>query len=345
MNRFPFVAIVILNWNGLRHLQQFLPSVTASTYPNFKIIVADNASTDDSVTFLKAHYPQIEVYVFEENFGFAKGYNEVLKKLEADYYLLLNSDVEVTPGWLQPMVALLEQGKTFAACQPKILSYSHKERFEYAGSAGGWIDAFGYPFARGRVFDFCEEDTGQYNTTQRVFWASGAALLIKSAAFHVVNGFDESFFAHQEEIDMCWRLQLRGYTLFCCPQSVVYHLGGGTLPKGNSMKTFLNFRNNLMMLSKNMHRSERWWKIPFRLFLDQVSAFKGLIAGDGGYFIAIAQAHVAFYYWLLFKKKKHVENKQKIKFLTGVYPHNIVWQHFVKKRNRFAQLVNNNKVN
>lgn len=345
LNAAPFVAIVILNWNGRRHLQQFLPSVLASTYTNYKVVVADNASTDDSITFLKAHYPQVELLVLPTNYGFAKGYNEALKNIAADYYMLLNSDVEVTPDWLQPMIALLEKDKTYAACQPKLLSFQQKILFEYAGAAGGWIDAFGYPFARGRIFDICERDNGQYDCTQEVFWASGAALLIKSSAFHAADGFDEMFFAHQEEIDLCWRLQLQGYTILCCPDAVVYHVGGGTLPRGNSRKTFLNFRNNLMMLAKNLHRSEAWWKIPFRMVLDYLSALKGLLSGDAGYFVTILKAHAAFYKWIFFKTPIRNGKEKKLKRLEGVYGHNIVWQHFGKKKNTFSEIVKQNENN
>ena len=292
---FPSVAIVILNWNGKHYLQQFLPSVLSTEYPNYRIVVADNGSADDSVNFLKTNYPQIGIIQLQKNFGFAKGYNEALKEVTADYYLLLNSDVEVTPGWLSPMISLLEQDLDYAACQPKLLSFKNKKLFEYAGAAGGWLDAYGYPFARGRVFDICEEDNGQYDETAEVFWASGAALLIKTEAFHKMKGFDEYFFAHQEEIDLCWRMQLAGYKIFCCPQSIVYHVGGGTLPRGNSRKTFLNFRNNQIMLAKNLPPSEKWWKIPYRMMLDYISAFKGLLSGDGGYFIAIFTAHLGFF--------------------------------------------------
>ena len=335
----PLVAIVILNWNGRHHLQQFLPSVLATTYANFKIIVADNASSDDSVAFLKQHYPGVDILQLEENWGFAKGYNLALQQVEADYYMLLNSDVEVTPGWLQPMVAILEEAENKVACQPKILAYKNKSLFEYAGAGGGWLDAFGYPFARGRIFDYCETDQGQYDETAEIFWASGAAMLIKSSAFHLVGGFDDYFFAHQEEIDLCWRLQLQNKKLFCCPQSVVYHVGGGTLPRGNSRKTFLNFRNNLIMLAKNLPWSEKWWKIPFRLMLDNVSGLKGLLSGDGGYFLALLQAHWGFYDWVLFKRKKRGYERKRLRLLQGVFPHNIVWQHFVKGKKTFQQIV------
>lgn len=335
----PSVAIVILNWNGKHYLQQFLPSVTKTTYPNYRIIVADNASSDQSLSFLKSEYPEIEILAFKENLGFAGGYNEALQHVKSDYYLLLNSDVEVQPGWLEPMVALLESDKSRAACQPKILSYHNKHLFEYAGACGGWLDEFGYPFARGRVFDVCEIDNAQYDTAEQVFWATGAAMLIRTEVFHQMHGFDEYFFAHQEEIDLCWRIQLAGYKVFCCPQSVVYHVGGGTLPRGNSRKTLLNFRNNQIMLAKNLCWSEKWWKIPFRLMLDQVSALKGLLSGEGGYFIAIWKAHLAFCYWIVFGNKKwKAKNRVPMRQLTGVYHGNLAWQHFVRKKKLFSEI-------
>ncbi len=336
----PSVAIVILNWNGKHYLEQFLPSVLTTRYQNFRVVVADNASTDDTVSFLRANYPQIEIIQLKKNFGFAKGYNEALKEVSSDYYVLLNSDVEITPGWLQPIIELLEQDIEYAACQPKILSYKTRNLFEYAGAGGGWLDAYGYPFARGRIFDICEEDRGQYDDTTEVFWATGASLIIKSKIFHQMNGFDEYFFAHQEEIDLCWRMQLAGYKIFCCPKAVVYHVGGGTLPRGNSLKTFLNFRNNQVMLAKNLPFKEKWWKIPFRLILDDVSALKGLFAGDGGYFLAIINAHFAFFYWLFFKRQKRRDVKRRrMAQLNGYYKGNIAWQHFIKKKTLFTQIV------
>lgn len=335
----PLVAIVILNWNGRHHLQQFLPSVLTTSYPNYQLIVADNASTDDSIPFLQQKYPHVKILQLEKNFGFAGGYNKALQQVNADYYMLLNSDVEVSHDWLQPMVAVLQQQNDAAACQPKILAYKTKELFEYAGAGGGWLDALGYPFARGRIFDYCEADEGQYDTTTEVFWASGAAMLIKSNDYHSAGGFDEYFFAHQEEIDLCWRLQLKGKRIFCCPQSQIYHEGGGTLPRGNSRKTFLNFRNNLIMLAKNLHWSEKWWKIPFRIMLDNISALKGLLSGDGGYFIALLKAHWAFYNWILFHKKNRSDDLKRMASLSGVYSHNIVWQHFVKGKKRFSEIV------
>ena len=338
MHHLPSVAVVILNWNGIQFLQQFLPSVLASTYQNYKVVVADNASTDESISFLQNNYPQIEIIQLDQNFGFAKGYNEALKKVQADYFVLLNSDVEVTPGWLQPMIELLETNPKYGACQPKLLDYNKRNFFEYAGACGGWIDCYGYPFARGRMFDICEEDKGQYDNTQQIFWGSGAALLVRSSAFRAVHGFDEFFFAHQEEIDLCWRMQLSGYKIFCCPQSIVYHVGGGTLPKGNPRKVFLNFRNNHIMLWKNLPLSEKWWKVPFRLVLDWISALKGLLTGDEGYFFAILKAHAGFAKWVFGKERKKDDyEKRKLKTMEGVYKGNIVWEYFVRKRKTFSE--------
>ena len=253
---------------------------------------------------LETNYPSLRVIRLSTNYGFAKGYNKALKQVRADYYMILNSDVEVHSDWIEPMVVLLESDQTIAACQPKVLSYRNKKLFEYAGAAGGWIDKFGYPFAKGRVFDICEEDHGQYDDVSFIFWVSGAAMFIRSDVFHEVKGFDEYFFAHQEEIDLCWRIQLAGYKLSSCPQSVVYHLGGGTLPRGNTKKTYLNFRNNLIMLAKNLPWSQKWWKIPFRIFLDTVSATKGLI--DRGWRLFSRYCPGAF----CFSKMDLIETKQ-----------------------------------
>ena len=334
---------MILNWNGKLHLQRFLPSVLETQYSNYRVVVADNASTDDSIAFLKENHPQVELLILPENFGFAKGYNEALKQVTADYYVLLNSDVEVTPNWLLPIVDLLGQDVTYAACQPKILAYKNKNLFEYAGAGGGWLDAYGYPFARGRIFDICEEDKGQFDKSEKVFWATGAALVIRSDVFHKVKGFDEYFFAHQEEIDLCWRIQLAGYSVHVCPQSVVYHVGGGTLPRGNSKKTYLNFRNNQIMLAKNLPWIEKW-KIPYRLALDQVSALKGLLSGDAGYFLSIIEAHLAFMYWIVFGNKRwKPERRRSITKLNGVFRGNLVWQHFVLKKKTFNEIVTQKK--
>jgi len=312
----------------------------ATTYANFRVVVVDNASTDDSVDFLRSFYPQIEVIILSQNFGFAKGYNEGLRQVHADYYVLLNSDVEVSSDWLEPMVSLLEQDEQNAACQPKLLAFHQKDLLEYAGAAGGWIDSLGYPFARGRVFDTCETDKGQYDDTDEIFWASGAALMIKSHVFHQVKGFDDFFFAHQEEIDLCWRIHLAGYKIFSCPQVVVYHVGGGTLPKGSARKTFLNFRNNNIMLAKNLPFREKWWKLPARLLLDQVTAFKELIGGDRQYFGAVQRAHVAFLKWLFtVKKTKSTTVAKSMNEIAGVYSGSVIWQYFIKGKKKFSEIV------
>lgn len=333
------VAIVILNWNGKRFLEQFLPSVMRTSYGHFEVIVADNASTDDSVAWLRQTYPAIRIIQLDRNYGFAKGYNEALKQVKADYYILLNSDVEVTPGWLDPMVALLDTNPGVAACQPKILSWHNKTQFEYAGAAGGWMDHLGYPFSRGRIFDVCETDHGQYDESEPIFWASGAALFIRSSIFHEQHGFDEYFFAHMEEIDLCWRIQLSGKEIWATPASVVYHVGGGTLPKGNSRKVFLNFRNNHIMLAKNLPVLRAIWLIPFRFCLDGITALKGLLSGDAGQFAAIIKGHFAFINWLFFHQRKSVFQVGRQGKLRGYLAKSVVWQHFVKKKNSFAEII------
>lgn len=338
----PLVAIVILNWNGKKYLEKFLPILLASSYPNKKIIVADNASTDDSVNYLCAHFPSVEIICNTANEGFAKGYNTALKKVKADYYVLLNSDVEVTPGWIEPIISLMENDTSIGACQPKLRSYNDRTHFEYAGAAGGWLDEFGYPFSRGRIFDFTEEDTGQYENAEPCFWASGAALFVRPKLYHQLGGLDEYFFAHQEEIDFCWRLQLAGYKVFVEPASVVYHIGGGTLPKANNLKVFLNFRNNLIMLAKNLSFKEAVWRLSVRILLDGVAAWKGLFSGNAGYCLAITKAHIHFVKWCLVDKKHSVFPASKKGELHGLYKGSAVWQHFVKKKTKFSEIVQRN---
>lgn len=335
----PTIAIVILNYNGRRYLEQFLPFVTANVCPGGEVIVADNGSTDDSLAFLEAHYPGLRVILLDRNYGFAGGYNMALQQVQSDYYVLLNSDVEVTPGWMEPIVGLMESDATIGACQPKIRMYADREFFEYAGAAGGWLDYLGYPFARGRIFDVCEKDEGQYNETVPIFWASGAALFIRSKLWHELGGLENFFFAHQEEIDLCWRMQLAGYRVYCCPQSVVFHVGGGTLPKGNERKVFLNFRNNLIMMAKCLPAEQWLWKIPVRFLLDSVSAWKSLFAGEAVYFWAILEAHLAFFKWLVVSRRKSLFPPKKRGKLLGWYTGSVVWQYFVKGKKTFAEIV------
>ena len=335
----PTIAIVILNYKGRRYLEQFLPFVTANVCPGGEVIVADNGSTDDSLAFLEQHYPGLRVILLDRNYGFAGGYNMALQQVQSDYYVLLNSDVEVTPGWMEPIVGLMESDVTIGACMPKIRMYADREFFEYAGAAGGWLDYLGYPFARGRIFDVCEKDEGQYNETVPIFWASGAALFIRSKLWHELGGLENFFFAHQEEIDLCWRMQLAGYRVYCCPQSVVFHVGGGTLPKGNERKVFLNFRNNLIMMAKCLPAEQWLWKIPVRFLLDSVSAWKSLFAGEAVYFWAILEAHLAFFKWLVVSRRKSLFPPKKRGKLLGWYTGSVVWQYFVKGKKTFAEIV------
>ncbi len=337
----PSVAVVILNWNGKKFLEQFLPFLKASVYENLHIVVADNASSDDSVLYLQSHHPDITLVHNSTNEGFAKGYNSALQHVQADYYVLLNSDVEVTPDWINPVIALMESDAAIAACQPRILSWHDKTRFEYAGAAGGWMDDFGYLFCRGRIFEVCEKDNGQYNDSRPVFWASGCALFIRSEVFHQMNGFDEFFFAHQEEVDLCWRIQLAGYKVYVCPSSIVYHVGGGTLPQGNPRKVYFNYRNSLVMLAKNYGWAEKCRKLPFRMILDGVAAIQELLKGNATYFFTVIKAHFHFYGWLFSKKDRRFQPVQHNKPLKGVYKGSIVWQYFIKKRTLFSQIVDN----
>ena len=319
-------------------MEQFLPSVVATDYPNLEIIVADNGSTDDSIRFLQKNYPTVGLLQSPTNEGFAGGYNWALKRVAATYYVLLNSDVEVSPNWVSPIIELMESDHSIAACQPKICSYQNKHLFEYAGASGGWIDFLGYPFSRGRVFDVCEPDNGQYNDISPIFWASGASLFIRSAVFHEMKGFDSYFFAHQEEIDLCWRMQLKGYKIMVCPSSFVYHVGAGTLPRGGK-KVYLNFRNNLIMLCKNLPLKELIWKLPFRILLDSISAWKGLLTGDIWFFTAIIRAHSGFYYWLISRFRPSQNTRVSMVSLGGVYNRSVVWNYFIDQKKRFLEII------
>jgi GT2 family glycosyltransferase len=339
LDSLPSVAVVILNWNGKHFLEKFLPSVVASDYDNLSVIVADNASTDDSVLFLQKSFPSVRILHNPVNEGFAKGYNSALKQVSADYYVLLNSDVEVTKDWIKPIVSFMESDKAIAACQPKILSYNEKNKFEYAGASGGWIDKYGYPFNRGRVFDFCETDEGQYDDISEIFWATGAALFVRANVFHELNGFDESFFAHQEEIDLCWRMKRAGYKIYVVPSSVVYHVGGGTLPVGNERKVFLNFRNNLAMLAKNLSPSEKIIKISYRIFLDNIAALQALGKKDLKTFRSIQKAHFAFIKWNMRRNKEDGLRKMKLKKLSGVYNGSVVKKFFIEKKRTFSEII------
>ncbi|MFP5470235.1 MAG: glycosyltransferase family 2 protein [Bacteroidia bacterium] len=333
-------AVVILNWNGKHHLERFLPSVISHT--KSKIIVADNASTDDSISFLKEHYPQINIIKNEKNYGFALGYSEALKQIQGkyEYYILLNSDVEVTENWDTHLITLLENNKDVAVCQAKILSVNEKDFFEYGGASGGFIDKLGYMFCRGRIFTHQEKDEQQYNTTQEIFWASGACFAIRANLFHQFNGFDADYYAHMEEIDLCWRLKLSGHKIFVEPKSVVYHLGGGSLQYESPFKTYLNFRNNLLLLVKNDASNWLFFKIIFRLKLDGLAGLRFLLQGKFRLMFSIIHAHFGFYKRLPKYLKKRKENLKHTssKNLVGLYNRSVIWQFFAKGKRKFSEL-------
>ena len=325
------VAVVILNFNGEKLLPQFLPSVITNS-GNATIIVADNASTDQSLNILQ-HFPSVKIIQLEKNYGFCGGYNRALKQVEAKYYVLLNSDVEVTKGWLDPLITLLDSDSSIAAVQPKILAYKQQDHFEYAGAGGGFIDSFGYPFCRGRVFDTCEKDVGQYNDTREVFWATGACFIIRSETYHVLGGLDEDFFAHMEEIDLCWRIQRAGLRVFYCGASYVYHLGAGTLQRSNPRKTYLNFRNGLSLLFKNWSTGNLWVKLPIRFMLDYAAAFKFLISGSTADAVAVLKAHRDFLsHFNTIRIKRKILLDRYPPTAKNFYKGLILWQYFVLGR-------------
>jgi len=335
------VSIVILNWNGLGFLQKFLPTLIKYTpQSGAEIVVADNGSTDSSMEFMEKEHPSIRTLRLEKNYGFSGGYNRALEQIDSSYFLLLNSDIEVTEGWLDPLLKAMEDDQRVAACTPKILNYQQKSYFEYAGAAGGFIDRFGYPFCRGRIFDALEEDRGQYDDSTELFWGTGACLLIRSHLWKTVGGLDEQFFAHMEEIDLCWRLKRMGHVILSVPSSRVYHVGGGTLERGHPMKTFLNFRNNLLLLYKNLPQKQRGITILVRMIFDGISALRFLLQGAFKDFRAVLRAHRAFYgmkgsYRGTNKKNKTGRNNV---IVSGIYPGSIVADFFLLGKKRFTQL-------
>jgi hypothetical protein len=342
----PSVGVVILNYNGRNFLEKYLPSVLATTYPNTKIYVADNASKDDSVNFIFENFPSVEVIELPENYGFAKGYNMALKNLDPDYFVLLNSDVKVPENWLEPLVEMLESDKTIAAIQPKIRALNEPEYFEYAGAAGGWIDYLGYPFCRGRIFSTVEKDRGQYDQVSEIFWASGACMVVRAPLFTGFGGFDNDFFAHLEEIDLCWRFKRAGYKIKFCPKSVVWHLGGGTLAYHSPYKTYLNFRNSLYTILKNETVLKTAIKIPIRLVLDVVAALSFLLQGRWLHAQAVVGAFLTFLLALVTFIKKRIELElliDKVRILPqsnrqGVLPKSIVFQYFALQKKIFSKL-------
>jgi hypothetical protein len=343
---YPKVAVVILNYNGKHWLEKFLPDVIGhNTYPNSEIIIADNASTDNSVEYIRTQFSQIRFIQNPENNGYAGGYNEALRQIDADYYVLLNSDVEVTQNWIENIVTYMESDKLIAAAQPKILSFTERTKFEYAGAAGGFLDKYGYPFCRGRIFDTCEEDTGQYNTNSEIFWASGACLFIKADLFHKAGGLDADFFAHMEEIDLCWRLKNLGYKIGYCAESVVYHVGGGTLDKSNPKKLFLNFRNNRAMIYKNANFLNILYIEIVRDFLDLAAVLVAVLKGNLPEAKAVTRG--VWHYFksighILHSKRKEINHQKKIHpgnpNKTGIYRSSIVFTYYIRKIKVFSKL-------
>jgi GT2 family glycosyltransferase len=327
------IAVVILNWNGKKLLEQFLPSVVEFS-KEATVYMADNASTDESIAFVKREFPTVKIIQNECNGGYAKGYNDALKELSESIFVLLNNDVEVTKNWLPPMLLAFKNDDALVAAQPKILDYNNTDYFEYAGAAGGYIDSLGYPYCRGRIFDVLEKDNGQYDDTKTIFWATGACLLVRRDAFIEIGGFDEDFFAHQEEIDLCWRLNSRGGVIKYIGTSKVFHAGGSTLTSSNPKKTFYNFRNSLLLLVKNNKRLNIWWLLFMRLLLDGVAAIHFLTLGKFSHFISILQAHISFYRLLPRFVKKRKTWASPLKYFSVK---SIIWSFYILKRRNFKQ--------
>ncbi|MCG6190408.1 glycosyltransferase family 2 protein [Maribellus maritimus] len=341
MTQIKKVAIVILNWNGATLFEKFLPSVIKnSTDENVKLYVADNCSTDNSIELLKTKFPSVKIIQLIENYGFARGYNLALQQIKADVFILLNSDVEVTPNWISKCIELFEKNPKIAAIQPKILSFEKPHLFEYAGAGGGFIDKYGYPFCRGRILNQMEADLGQYDRATPIFWASGACMFMKAEAFEKAGGLDADFWAHMEEIDLCWRLKNLGYEVWYQPESVVFHLGGGTLSYGSPKKIYLNFRNNLWMMFKNLPKYKFKRIFLSRMVLDGIAAIKFIAGFNFREFWAVFKAHVAFYKELpkLIKKRKMVQLQMIVKDHNEVYDKSIMWNFFIQRKRKFSEL-------
>ena len=337
MTASPDLAIIILNYNGQSFLSQFLPSVLKNA-GGATVWVADNGSTDGSVAMLRGEFPSVWILELPTNEGYAGGYNAALEQIDAEYYCLLNSDVAVTPGWIQPVMDVFDRHPNAVACQPKILAYNQPTQFEYAGAAGGYLDWLGFAFCRGRLFDTIETDNGQYDDDRRVFWATGACLFVRARAFHETGGFDADFFAHMEEIDWCWRVQRLGHEIWTCGQSTVHHVGGGTLAKTNSHKTYLNYRNSLLMLYKNLPSASPWPLLILRLIIDGLSAAPLLLRGEWASIWAILRAHFAFYGLIRQFSPKRDALRATETTPVSRYPKSIVWAYFAERKRTFSEL-------
>ncbi|MBN2347521.1 MAG: glycosyltransferase family 2 protein [Bacteroidales bacterium] len=333
-------AVVILNWNGRHFLEKFLATVVAASPANItKVYIADNCSTDQSVDYIKNNFPDVNIIELDRNYGFALGYKLALRQIDAEYFILLNSDVEVTDNWIPPIINFMDNHVECGACMPKIRSYNNKDYFEYAGAAGGFIDIYGYPFCRGRILNQIEQDTGQYDTVQEVFWATGACMFLRAEAYYKAGELDGDFFTHMEEIDLCWRLKNCNYSIYCLPEVSVYHIGGGTLPNNNPKKLYYNYRNSLFLLFKNLPSKKLFSILFIRLFLDGLSALVYFGKLQFGFFLAVLRAHCSFYLqitklYLKRKKNRHMHKE----FLSGIFPESIVYNFLIKNKKKFNAL-------
>ena len=332
-------SVIILNYNGVHFLEKFLPSVVQHSQGH-QVVVADNGSTDDSIPFLQKHYPSVQLILFEQNYGFARGYNEALRHIQTPYSILLNSDVEVTPHWIEPVLEMMDNNPAIAACQPKVRSYAQKEYFEHAGAAGGYIDLVAYPFCRGRIFDVVEKDEGQYDDERPVFWATGACFFARTEVFRQMGGFDEIFHAHMEEIDLCWRMHAAGYQIFYQPKSLIYHVGGGTMPLTNPKKTYLNFRNSTGMLFKNTTFAQLLWRLPLKLLLDVVAALRFLLAGKPQDSRAVCRS-IGSFFGQIGRWRRHRNRVQRIQKgkCTGIFPGILAVERYIKGKKYFSNLM------
>lgn len=336
------VTVIILNWNGKNWLEQFLPSVVQSSYKPLEILLVDNGSNDDSLEFVHTHYPQIKTLAFDQNYGFTEGHNKALPHIDSPYICLLNSDVEVPPGWIEPLVETMEQNPLVASVQPKIIAHHDKKSFEYAGACGGFLDKYAYPFCRGRLFDVAEKDEGQYDESLEIFWATGACSMLRKSVIDEIGLFEGDFFAHMEEIDFCWRAKNFGYKIMVEPKSHVYHVGGGALPRTSPFKAYLNVRNSLAMMYKNLPKRDLFRKIFVRLVFDGIWGAKSFFRGEFGITWAIIRAHFAFYGKLGFWRKRRKEiyaDRSPVQHSVGYYPKSIVWQHFGKGKKTWSSLM------
>lgn len=334
----PAVGIGILNWNGRKYLEQFLPFLQHLSYPNYTVYIIDNASSDDSIEFVRKNHPWVKIIDTGSNLGFAGGYNYAFERMPEPYLLMLNSDVEVTSGFLEPLVELMDKDEKIASCQSKMMAYHNKEMFEHGGACGGMIDVLGYTFCRGRIFDTVEKDEQQYNTAE-VFWSGGACSLIRRSAYMEVKGMYEYFFMHFEEVDMCWKFHAAGYKVYCCNESIVYHVGGGSLSYLSPRKTYYNFRNNLVMCARNAPVSFKIWWLPVRFLTDMVSVLFFLIKAEGRHALAVLKAYGAFLKWMFSEEPDYPANRMALTVIPGVFKHSIIAQYFLARKKKYSEIV------